>query len=467
MLDENFMLEGKTAKYLYNNFAKDLPIYDYHCHLSAKEIYDDLVFTDISSLWLKHDHYKWRAMRYAGIEERIITGEVDGLSKFKKWARTCERLIGSPLYHWTNMELKTYFDVNEYLKESNAERIYALCKDKISKDQLSPIKLINSSNVKMICTTDDPIDNLEYHKLLGNKSELKARVLPGFRPDKALNIEKEDYIHYIHQLSLSSKHTINCYTDLVTALKDRILYFKELGCLISDHSLENLSFSPSTYEEVNIIFSKRLEGVRITQSEAEKFKNHLLQELALEYNKVGWVMQLHIGALRNTNDLLFDRLGTDTGFDIMNDFRLAEPITHLLNSMNNNQGLPRTIIYTNNSKDNLFLSSVPHCFPEDGTAGKIQFGPAWWFNDNKEEIIKHLKSLANQGMLADFIGMLTDSRSFLSYVRHDYFRRILCSFVGMLVDKGEFEDDKGILENIINDICYKNIINYLRLEEDV
>lgn len=465
MLDEKFMLNGKTAEHLYNGIAKDAPIYDYHCHLSAKDIYEDKIFTDISTLWLKHDHYKWRAMRYAGIDEDIVTGSTDGLTKFKAWARTCGKLIGSPLYHWTNMELNTYFGVKEFLKESNAEKIYGLCNTMIEKEVLSPVKLIHRANVKLICTTDDPIDNLEYHRLLATRQELGFKVLPSFRPDKALNIRNEGYENYIKQLSESSGIVINTYTDLIQALKKSINYFNEVGCLISDHSLESLSYCPSTYEEVEEIFTKRISGEIISKEETEKFRIHSLILLASEYRKAGWVMQLHIGAFRNTNEVIFNKLGVDSGLDIMNDFSIAEPLTMILNEMNKKEGLPKTILYSLNAKDNLILSSIPHCFPEDGIPGKVQFGPAWWFNDNKEEICKHLKSIANQGMLADFVGMLTDSRSLLSYVRHDYFRRILCSFIGELVDNGEFEEDEDLLRSIVEGICYKNIISYLGLEE--
>lgn len=465
MLDDKFMLTGKTAEELFYKVAKDAPIYDYHCHLSAKEIYEDETFSDISSLWLKHDHYKWRAMRYAGIPEESITGGVDGLTKFKAWAKTCGRLIGSPLYHWTNLELKAYFGVNEFLKESNAEKIYNLCNAKIKENALSPIKMIQKSNVKLICTTDDPTDGLEYHRLLSERKDLDFNVLPTFRPDKALNIQNEGYLNYINQLSECSNSKIDTYSDLLQVLKQKITYFAENGCKLSDHSLESLSYIPTSAEEVEKIFASRLVGKIITKEEAEKYKIYTLRLLALEYRKAGWVMQLHIGAMRNNNEKLFSKLGVDSGFDIMNDFNMAESLTRILNEMDKNNSLPKTILYTLNSKDNLVLSSIPHCFPEDGIPGKVQFGPAWWFNDNKEEIIKHLTSIANQGMLADFTGMLTDSRSFLSYVRHDYFRRILCSFIGELVDHGEFDKDEELLQSIVEGICYKNIINYLGMEE--
>lgn len=465
MLNQQFMLTGTAAKQLYEKFAKDAPIYDFHCHLSAKDIYEDTIFSDISTLWLGYDHYKWRAMRYAGISEEYITGNMSGLSKFKAWGRTCEKLIGSPLYHWANMELNTYFGVKEILKERNAEEIFEMCNRKIAQDDLSPVKMIRNSNVKLICTTDDPSDTLEYHKLLKEEQNINFKVLPTFRPDKSFQIHKEEYLNYIGQLGASSNIHINTYQDLIKALQGRIRYFSEAGCLLADHSLESLFYLPTTSEEVEEIFARRLKGEMVTFEEAEKFKVHLLVQLASEYRKVNWVLQLHVGAFRNTNTAKFNKLGVDAGFDIMNDFNVIEPLTKILNDMERGNGLPKTILYTLNSKDNLVLSAIPHCFPEDGVRGKIQFGPAWWFCDHKEGILAHLKSIASQGMLADFVGMLTDSRSFLSYVRHDYFRRILCSYIGELMDNNEFEYDEEILKEIIEGICYKNIINYLGMED--
>lgn len=465
MFSSNFLLKSKTAEALYHNIAKCAPIYDYHCHLSAKEIYEDEVFTDISTLWLKHDHYKWRAMRYAGVSEELITGSGSGLDKFLAWAKTCERLIGSPLYHWANMELQTYFGVESNLKASNAEEIYQQCNRKIKQESLSPVKMIQSSKVKLICTTDDPLDDLAFHKKLQEKTGLGFTVRPTFRPDKALNIGKAEFRDYVSNLSGVSGIAIHTYSDFINALFGRIEFFSANGCLLSDHSLESLSFSLTSEEEIVNIFLRKMKGDSIAKEEAEKFKQHTLILLAKEYYKAGWVMQLHIGAYRNTNTQQFQKLGVDAGYDIMNDFNMMEPLAQLLNEMDGQNGLPKTLLYTLNSKDNLVLSALPHCFAEDGVAGKLQFGPAWWFCDNKEEISKHLTAIANQGMLADFVGMLTDSRSFLSYVRHDYFRRILCNYIGELVENGEFEADESILTSIVEGICYKNIIHYLGMEE--
>ncbi|HHV12615.1 MAG TPA: glucuronate isomerase [Clostridiales bacterium] len=461
MFGGNFLLKGRTAEALYHNVAKCAPIYDYHCHLSAKDIYEDLVFQDISALWLKYDHYKWRAMRYAGVPEELITGKGSSLEKFTAWAKTCERLIGSPLYHWANMELQTYFGVESILKERNAEEIYHFCNARIKKEALSPVKMIQSSKVKLICTTDDPLDDLAFHKLLRTERSLDFMVRPTFRPDKALNIGKEEFLDYVGTLGTVTGQSIHSYSDFMKGLRDRIEYFGTNGCLLSDHSLESLSYSPTSEEEVSDIFLRRMKGHKLTKEETERFRQHTLTLLALEYHRAGWVMQLHIGAYRNTNGERFKALGADAGYDVMNDFNILEPLAQLLDGMEGQKGLPKTILYTLNSKDNLVLSALPHCFGEDEAAGKLQFGPAWWFCDNKEEILRHLTAIANQGMLADFVGMLTDSRSFLSYVRHDYFRRILCSYIGELVDNGEFDADEDILAGIVEGICYKNIIKYL------
>ncbi|EPR10012.1 glucuronate isomerase [Ruminiclostridium papyrosolvens] len=463
MLNNNFILNGKTAKSLYERFAKDAPVYDYHCHLSAKEIYEDETFSDISSIWLGYDHYKWRTMRFAGVPEIYITGDGDGRNKFKMWAKTCERLIGSPLYHWANMELETYFGVNEVLKESNADKIYDCCNAKIKEDKLSPVKMIISSNVKLICTTDDPVDSLEYHLLLGKKTDKGFWVLPTFRPDNALKILNDNFVEYIKTLETSSNIKIITYKDLLAALKNRIEFFSRAGCVLSDHSLESLVYLPTDFDEAGSIFEKKLNGAPLSVEEAEKYKLYTLCVLAEAYKEAGWAMQLHIGAIRSTNDTMLKKAGVDSGFDIMNDFQIAEPLAKLLNDMDKKNSLPKTILYTLNSKDNLVLSSLPHCFTEDGVPGKVQFGAAWWFNDHREGITAHFKAIADQGMLAYFVGMLTDSRSFLSYVRHDYFRRILCSFVGDLVDKGEFADDDAILGEIVEGVCYKNVVRYLGL----
>lgn len=460
---ENFMLKNDTAVRLYEKYAKNAPVYDYHCHLSAKEIYEDAPFENISSIWLDHDHYKWRAMRFAGVSEDLVTGNFDPLDKFNAWAKVCGRLIGSPLYHWANMELEAYFGIEDILNEDNSTEIYNYCNKVIKSESLSPVKMIEASNVKLICTTDDPIDDLEYHKKLAKKG-LSFKVLPTFRPDKVFKLADSGYKDYISGLEKAVGMEIDSFASLKEALKNRVDYFAEAGCLLSDHSLESLASTTQTDAEVDGIFKKALSGETVSAEEGEKFKNQTLIFLSNAYSQKNWVMQIHIGALRNNNEKMFKKTGPDSGFDVMNDFPVALPLSDMLKSFNRYGTMPKIVLYTLNDKDNLVLSTLPHCFSEEGTPGKIQFGAPWWFNDHKDGFYKHFTSLGNQGMLADFIGMLTDSRSFLSYVRHDYFRRILCDFIGNLVEEGEFEDNDKILGQIVEGICYKNIKNYLGVE---
>lgn len=464
MLEDSFMLEGLTATNLYNNFAKECPIYDFHCHLSCKDIYEDKMFNNISEIFLKYDHYKWRAMRYAGIDEKYITGNADDFEKFKMWAKTCEKLIGSPLYHWTNLELKKYFGVHEMLNESNCEKIYNICNEKIKANKLSPIKFINQSNVKLICTTDDPCDDLKYHELLAVEKNIDFRVIPTFRPDKAIDISKDNYIEYINLLSKKTRIEINSYDNFLKALKSCMKCFNEVGCKISDHSLESLMFFKTNKDEIESIFNKRIKNIELSYDEVEKFKSYTLKILASEYHKRGWIMQLHIGAMRNNNEIMLEKSGVDSGFDSMNDFNIALNLAKILNDINKDSNLPKTIIYTLNPKDNIVISTLAQCFTENGIAGKVQFGAAWWFNDYKDGIYEHLKLISSQGMMAYFVGMVTDSRSFLSYIRHDYFRRILCSFIGRLIDNNEFEYNPEVIKEIIQGICFENIKKYLDME---
>lgn len=465
MLNQNFMLKGVTAEFLYHTVAKDAPIYDYHCHLSARDIYEDRVFENISKIWLEHDHYKWRAMRYSGIDEELITGSGNALEKFEAWATTVEKLIGSPLYHWSNLELHNYFGITETLNSGNAKDIFNKCNRMIEEKQLSPVKMIIQSGVKLICTTDDPVDELTYHKLIRQHGRCEFQVLPTFRPDKAMDILKSDYTDYIFRLESVCGKKIISYQDLLEVLKERIRFFGNHGCVMSDHSLEALTMETGSPEEIAKIFTERMAGSRISREDAAKFKLHTLILLAAEYKKMDWAMQLHIGAFRNVNSIRLEQLGVDAGYDIMNDFIVAEPLIHLLDQMEQTSGLPKTILYTLNDKDNLVLANIPQCFTEAGVPGKIQFGPAWWLCDHKEGIIRNLTAIANQGLLAYSTGMLTDSRSFLSYARHEYFRRILCNFIGEIVDEGEFENSRAILCDLVESICYKNIQKYLKLEE--
>ena len=462
MFEKDFLLNSQTAKNLYSHAEKS-PIYDYHCHLNPKEIRENKVFTNITDVWLGFDHYKWRVMRYAGVEERLITGDGEPYDKFLAFAKTIEKLIGSPLYHWTHLELKKYFGIEKFITSKNTKEIYDEINTKIEKDQLTPVKFITDSNVKLICTTDDPIDNLSEHVKIKEKN-YPFQVLPTFRPDRALKILDPEFKSYIRSLGQAADIQITTYDDLKTALVARISYFKENGALLSDHSLESLLDTMGEANEADKIFQKALLDEPISEREMEIYKNQTLVFLAKEYKKQNLTMQLHIGAMRNNNTKMFHQVGVDAGFDIMNDFRVAQPMSILLDEMDKTDGLPKTVIYNLNANDNQVLSALPHCFPEDGVPGKLQFGTPWWFIDHKKGMENHFEDIGNQGMIGNFIGMLTDSRSFLSYARHDYFRRILCNYVGTLVEKKEFNDDPEILHEIIDGVTHKNIQKYLGVD---
>lgn len=456
----DFCLNSQTAIDLYQQVAKDAPIIDYHCHLTAKEIYDDQVFENITKLWLGHDHYKWRAMRYAGISEEFISQSKDDEATFVAYAKVLSRLIGSPLYHWSHMELANVFGVEEWLNEDNASRIYHHCNQIIKQKQLSPKKLIEHFNVEFIGTTDDPIDNLHYHQLLKEQA-YKTKVKATFRPDKVFKFNQSWYLDYLSQLEQVSNVKITDYTSLKEALASRINYFDQVGCRFSDHSIEYLENCVIDSNQAAHLFDQVLQQQPLSHDQTHQIMMDLLVFLAGEYDKKDWIMQLHIGAHRNINSNKFRKLGVDVGYDMMNDFRIVEPLTAFLNTCEQKQALPKTIIYTLNNKDNLVLSTVVHAFSQPMVVGKIQFGAPWWFNDHKVGFLEHFTSLANQGILAYHVGMLTDSRSFLSYVRHDYYRRNLCDFVANLVDQKLFSDDQKLLKSLIEDISVNNIRQYI------
>ncbi len=403
IINDSFMLKNDVANTLYREFAKDLPIIDYHCHLSPEMIANDYKFKNPYDVFLSGDHYKWRQMRSAGIDEELITGSADDLLKWKAFAKIMPMLIGNPLYHWTALELKRYFDVDMPLNEQNAEKIWDVCNSKIQQGNFSARSLIKMSNVEVICTTDNPYDSLEYHKSLKG---FETKVLPTFRPD--LN------------------------EDIKSDLTERMNYFHENGCRLSDHSVD-----------------------RMTDDVAEK-----IIYLGREYAKRGWVMQLHIGAMRNNNTRMYERVGTDTGFDSVNDFQIAEKLSFILDSLEKEDLLPKTILYTLNPKDNYVIGTMLGNFQKGPVPSKIQFGSGWWFNDNRDGMEGQMKALANLGMFGNFIGMLTDSRSFVSYTRHEYFRRILCSLLGEWVENGEYPEDYDALKEITEGICYKNAKEY-------
>lgn len=458
-INDDFLLRNKTGKEIYNKYVKDLPIIDYHCHLDPKEIYEDVTFKDLSHAWLGGDHYKWRLMRANGVTEDYITGNKSNYEKFLKWAETVPYLIGSPLYHWTHMELKAFFNIDELLNEQTAKAIYEEASLKLK--DLSARTLIKKANVKVLTTTDDPIDNLKYHDLI-KESEKDFKVFPAFRPDKAMNIELSWFKDWINDLSKVVGYEVNDYDLLKKALRERVIYFNERGASISDHGLDVLLYEDATEEELRTIFTKGLNGEKLTNSELSKYKGNVLVYLGTLYYEFGWVQQYHIGAKRNNSERMLEKLGPDTGFDSINDNLIAKPLSDLLNKLDLLDKMPKTIIYTLNPRDFEVAITLMQAFQGGGIAGKIQFGAPWWFLDQKAGIEKHFEALGNNGLLSRFIGMLTDSRSFLSYPRHDYFRRILCSYLGSLVEEGLYPNDLELVGRIAANISYYNAKEYFK-----
>ena len=457
-LDRDFLLETETAKKLFHNFAEAMPIIDYHCHINPREIAEDKKYKNITQVWLYGDHYKWRAMRSCGVEERYITGDASDYEKFEKWAETLPLLIGNPLYHWTHLELKKYFGYDGTLGKKTAKQVWDFCNEKLK--DMSVKEIIKSSNVEIICTTDDPTDNLEFHKRIAEDDSFDVKVLPAFRPDKAINIDKDDYGEYLHKLEDVSGVGIDSFEALKKALAVRIEYFGGYGCRVSDHAFKYIVCNKASDEGIDSIFKKKAAGNSLTTIETEKFKTAMIIFLAKEYAKRGWVMQIHYGTIRNVNTNMFKISGPDTGYDCISTRDSAAGLAGLLDELEKLSALPKTIIYSLNPNDNAMICSSIGCFQGAGVKGKVQHGSAWWFNDTKLGMIRQLENLAEISVLGNFIGMLTDSRSFLSYTRHEYFRRILCNLIGKLVENGEYPDDEGQLKSIVEDICYYNAKKY-------
>lgn len=462
-LTKDFLLKNETAKKLYHNFASQMPIVDYHCHINPQEIYEDRKFDNITQIWLGGDHYKWRLIRSNGVCEDEITGKADPLTKFRHFAKMLPKAIGNPMYHWTHLELKRYFDYDGVLNEETADEVYALCNQKLKSDDMSVRNLIKKSNVKLIGTTDDPIDSLEWHIKLKEDESFDVLVVPSFRPDKAINIEKQGFAEYITKLSEASNIEIKSVNDVKAALSNRLDFFCELGCRATDHGLDYVVYSPASDYEVDCIFKKVINGGIVSQEDADKYKTSIMLHLGKEYARHSIVMQLHYGAQRNTNTKMFQKLGPDTGFDCISVKDCGEAITGFLNALEMENALPKTILYSLNPQDNEMLDTILGCFQGTEVAGKIQHGSAWWFSDTKSGMEQQIKSLANLSLLGNFIGMLTDSRSFLSYTRHEYFRRILCNIIGEWVEKGEYPDDEKTLSKIVQDICYNNAQRYFNI----
>ena len=446
-IKEDFMLKNEPAKRLYE-MVKDLPIIDYHCHLSPREIAEDHRFRNAYELFLGGDHYKWRQMRSGGIDEKYITGDGDEYEKFLAFAKILPRLIGNPIYHWTHLELLRYFGIDEPLNEESAKRIWDRCNELLATPEYSARSLIRRSGVETVCTTDDPLDTLEHHKALRG---FEVKILPTFRPDKAVEIGKDEWRAYI------ARTGVKTYAELTSWIRERIAYFAECGCRLSDHALEYVPFALLDPEAV---FNKRIAGETLTKEETDSFKCAIIKVCAEEYVKHGFAMQLHIGALRNNNKRMYEKLGADTGYDSVNDLSIAEELGSLLNYLEYDGSLPKTILYTLNPKDNYVLGTMMGCFQGAGVAGKIQFGSGWWFNDQRDGMEAQMQALANLGMLANFVGMLTDSRSFVSYTRHEYFRRIMCNLIGKWVSEGEYPEDYDALGKIVRGIAYYNAKEY-------
>ena len=458
-MDEEFLLSTETAKKLYHEYAEKMPILDYHCHIDPKKIYEDRKFDNITQVWLGGDHYKWRQMRSNGVEEKYITGDASDREKFQKWAETLEMAIGNPLYHWSHLELKRYFGYDGFLSGDTAEEVWNLCNEKLQAG-MSARKLIEMSNVTLVCTTDDPADTLEWHKKIAADPTFTVQVLPAWRPDKAMNLEKPDYTAYLEKLGEAASMEIKTFADLVEALKKRMDYFASVGCTVSDHGLEYVMYAPVSEETVEQIFAKRLTGEKITKDEEHQFKTAFMVAMGKEYHKKNWVMQLHFGVKRDNNQKIFRELGADAGIDCISNYNPADQMADYLNALADTDELPKTILYSLNPIDNAAIGTIIGCFQDSSCIGKIQQGSGWWFNDNKTGMIEQMTSLANLGLLGNFIGMLTDSRSFLSYTRHEYFRRIMCNLIGGWVENGEYPADYKTLEKIVKGISYNNAVRY-------
>ena len=458
-LDDDFLLTTPTARRLYQ-VARSMPILDYHCHLDPKEIAQDRRFENITQVWLGGDHYKWRLMRANGVDETYITGDAPDREKFQKWAETLELAIGNPLYHWSHLELRRYFGYEGVLNGDTAQEVWELCNQKLQEPGMSARNLIANSGVTLVCTTDDPADSLEWHQQLAQDSSFPVKVLPAWRPDAAMGLERPEYLDYLQRLGQAAGVEIRTYADLKEALLSRMAFFDKMGCRASDHALTVAVCQPASEEELERVFQKRLEGEPLTQEELAAFQTGFLRFVAGEYKRLGWVMQLHYGCRRNNNTRMFHKLGRDTGYDAVLQGTPSLEVAAFLDLLASQDALPRMVLYSLNPNDDEGLNSVIGCFQDGTPLGRIQQGSAWWFNDHKAGMVKQLTAFANGGLLGNFIGMLTDSRSFLSYPRHEYFRRILCELLGAWVENGEYPADWKVLEKMVRGVCYNNAVEF-------
>lgn len=473
-MDKDFLLETETAKHLFHDYAEKLPIVDYHCHISPQEIYENRRFDDLAQVWLggenpdgtfAGDHYKWRLMRSNGVSEDYVTGSQPGLDRMRKFSEALELAIGNPMYHWCNLELRKFFDYHGCLSPASVDEIWETCSQKLrTEDTMTVRGLIQKANVAMIGTTDDPIDSLEWHKKIAEDPSISTKVCPSFRPDKAVNIHKEGFVDYMKKLADSvGKSSLNSVEEVCDALVTRLEFFASVGCRASDHGLDYVPFRTASMDEVNAIYKKAMDGQTVSVEEAEKYQTVLLLHLGRAYHRLDIVMQLHYSCLRNVNERAFRRLGADTGYDMINQNTCGGNIAQLLSALEETGECPKTILYSLNPVDNAQLGTLLGCFQSPELPGKIQHGSAWWFNDTKTGMEEQMKSLANLGLLGNFVGMLTDSRSFLSYARHDYFRRIFCNLVGNWVENGEYPNDEAALKKIVEGVCYYNAVCYFNL----
>jgi len=456
-MNDDFLLESNTAKTLYHDFAAGTPIIDYHCHIDAADIFENRQFSDLSAAWLNGDHYKWRLMRANGTAERYITGDSSGFEKFMAFADVLPRSIGNPVYHWSHLELQRFFDCEKPLNPGTAKEIWEICSEKLKHDESLRVRgIINRMNVEVIVTTDDPADNLDYHKKLASDSTLKTKVLPGWRPGAVMDIESAGFSGYLARLAEASGVEIKDFSTLKSALLNRLEFFNDRGCRTSDHGILQLIYTQSSDKVINDLLVKRLRGEILSSTEADLYRYALMSYLGKEYARLGWVMELHLGVKRSINSVMFDLLGPDTGFDCIDPSASLAGLAEFLNELNSMYLLPRTLIFSINPAYNNIVNTLAGCFPEEGVRGKVQQGSAWWFNDTYHGMEQQMTVFAENGVLANFIGMLTDSRSFMSYTRHEYFRRILCNLIGGWVETGKYPADMGYLRCLVQDICYNN-----------
>lgn len=462
-MTEDFLLKNATGRALYHDIAADMPIYDYHCHLSPREIAEDRRFDNLAQIWLAGDHYKWRALRAAGVAEALITGNTTSdYEKYIAWANTVPMTLGNPLYHWTHLELRRPFGITDTLfGPQTADRIWHQCNERLAEPAFSARGIMRQMNVRMVGTTDDPVDSLEYHRQIAADGQFDIEVLPSWRPDKVFKIELDGFADYIRRLEQAADTAISRFEDLRVALLKRLDHFTAHGCRAADHGIEQLRFAPVPDDSrLDAILAKRLGGASLSEDEIAQFTTAVLVWLGRQYAARGWVMQLHIGAIRNNNTRMFRLLGPDSGFDSIGDGTIAWPLARLLDSLDVTDELPKTILYCLNPRDNEVLATMVGNFQGEGVAGKVQFGSCWWFNDQKDGMLRQLEQLSQMGLLSLFVGMLTDSRSFLSYTRHEYFRRILCNLIGQWAEEGEIPDDSAMLGELIRNVCFNNAARY-------